>query len=40
MSTLSEEELLKRYEEAKQKVDSARQSVVIESIKEKKWGHC
>lgn len=40
MSAQSKEELLKRYEEAKQKVDNARNSVIFESIKEKKWGHC
>ncbi len=40
MSAQSPQELLKRYEEAKQKVDNARKSVIYESIKEKKWGHC
>lgn len=40
MSTQSKEELLKKYEEVKQKVENAQKSVIYESIKEKKWGHC
>lgn len=40
MSTQSKEELLRQYDEAKQRVDNARNCVIYESIKEKKWGHC
>ena len=40
MSAQSREELLRQYDEAKQRVDNARNSVIYESIKVKKWGHC
>ena len=40
MNKQSKEELLKQFEEVKQRVDNARNSVIYESIKEKKWGHC
>ena len=38
MSSQSEEDLRKLYEEAKKVVDDAKNSVIIENVKEKKWG--
>ena len=42
MSTISEEEAKKLYEdykEVKERIDNDRKSVIYESIKESKWGH-
>lgn len=36
---MSEEEMAKKYEEAKQRVENARNSIVYEEIKVRKWDH-
>lgn len=39
MSKMSEEELAKKYEEAKAKLENVKQSFIIEQAKIKKWDH-
>ena len=38
MSSLSEEELRKKYDDAKQKLEDIKQDYIVEQVKEKKWG--
>lgn len=39
MSKMSEEDLTKKYEEAKEKLENVKQNFIYEEVKTKKWDH-